>query len=269
MPFVVFGALLLLVAVVLVFSSARRKQKLGEMAATETASAEEVASLAKAVAAEIGAGSFARKVEAKGVIECERPLVSELAGIPCVRYAMRVTREWEETYWEKDDKGQNQRKTRRGSETVASNTRTVRFHVRDATGLIAVDPEGASFVDEQVFSRFESGERRGARMRFGQFDFAPDTFAALAGGRTTLGYRFEERAVTVGKQVYVLGEAVDRDGDLRIAKPSGKGESFIVSLKSEEQLSAGAASAVKGMRMGAAIAAAAAAASVVYGLLKG
>ena len=268
MPFIIAGIVLVLVAVALYFGSSSQKKRLGEMKAMETESAADLAGLAAAVAEDIGPGSFNQKTEVKGTIECAAPLVSELSRTSCVRYSMRVNRDYEETFWEKDDKGQEVQRTRRGSETVASNARSVAFLVRDATGTIEVEPEGASFVDEKVYSEFRPGEGRGERLRFGSYDFNPMGFAALSGGRRTLGYRFEENAVPLGRAVYVLGEAVDRDGRLRIVKPSEKGASFIVSLKSEEQLAAGAQSSAKGLFISAIIAAAAGVAVAVVGVFR-
>ncbi|MFA6504829.1 MAG: E3 ubiquitin ligase family protein [Treponemataceae bacterium] len=268
MPFIITGIVLVLIAVGLYFASQGQKKKLGEMKSTETSSSAQLAELAGAVAKDIGAGSFNQVTEVKGVIECADPLVSELSDTACVRYSMSVTREYEETYWEKDDKGEQVQRTRRGSETVASNARSVHFLVRDSSGSIEVDPEGASFVDEKVFSQFRQGENRGERLRFGSYDFNPTGFAALAGGRRTLGYRFEESAIPVGRPVYVLGEAVDRDGRLRVCKPSAKGASFIISLKSEEQLAAGAQSSAKGLFIASIVSCAVGIAVAIFGVFK-
>ena len=86
--------------------------------------------------------------------------------------------------------------------------------------------------------------------------------------RRTLGYRFEESAVPVGRDVYVLGEAVDSEGRLRVRKPEKKGASFIVSLKSEEQMAAGAQSSAKGLAIASVVAAVAGIAVLVFGIFK-
>ncbi|OHE68259.1 MAG: hypothetical protein A2413_01395 [Treponema sp. RIFOXYC1_FULL_61_9] len=265
---IITGIVLMLVAVGLYFGSRSQKRKLGEFKATETSTATALADMAASVAKEIGPGSFNQIAEVKGTIECGSPLVSELSQTPCVRYSMSVTREYEETYWETDDKGNRSQKTRRGSESVANNTRSVPFLVRDSTGTIAVDGEGASYVDEKVFSQFRPGESSGQNLVFGRFSFNPASFAALAGGRRTLGYRFEESAVPVGRDVYVLGEAVDSEGRLRVRKPEKKGASFIVSLKSEEQMAAGAQSSAKGLAIASVVAAVAGIAVLVFGIFK-
>jgi len=268
MAFIIIGAVMVLAGAGLYFGSQGQKKKLGEIKGTETSTAAALAELAASVAKEIGAGSFNQIAEVKGTIECDDPLESELSQTRCVHYSMQVTREYEETYWETDDKGNRQQKTRRGSEAMANNTRSVAFFVRDGTGRIEVDPSGASLDTEKVFSEFRPGENQAGGLRFGRYSFNPATFATLAGGRRTLGYKFEESALPLGRPVYVLGEAVDNDGRLRIHKPGQKGASFIVSLKSEEQLLKGAQSSAKGMAIAAAIVAVLGLAGIVAGIVK-
>ncbi|MEW5815220.1 MAG: E3 ubiquitin ligase family protein [Spirochaetota bacterium] len=268
MPFIIIGAVLILGAVGLVLGSQAQKRKLAQIKGTQTSTSAELADLAASVAKEIGAGSFNQIAEVKGTVECAEPLESELSRTACIYYSMNVTREYEETYWENDDKGNRRQRIRRGSESVASNTRSVPFFVRDTAGTIAVDPDGASFVAEKVFSQFKQGDFQGGGLQFGRYSFDPGRFAALAGGRRTIGYRFEESAVPIGRTIYVLGEAVDSDGRLRICKPDKKGASFIVSLKSEEQLVKGAQSTAKGLTIVAVIAGVLGVAGVVLGILK-
>ncbi len=268
MPFIIAGIVLILIAVGLYFGSKSQKKRLGEMAATQTSSATELAELAAAVAKDIGPGSFNQITEVKGTIECAAPLVSELSETSCVHYSMSVTREYEETYWENDSEGHQVQRTRRGSESVASNTRSVPFLIRDSTGTIEVDPDGAKIFDEKVFSQFQQGEVGGDGYRFGQFSFG-SSFASFAGGRRTIGYRFEESAIPLGRALYVLGEAVDTGGRLRVAKPGKKGASFIVSLKTEEQLAAGAQSTAKGLFIAAIVVAVLGVVGLVVGIIKG
>jgi hypothetical protein len=266
MALIIVGAVLVLAAVGMFFGSRGQARKLEQIRSVQTSTAAELADLAGSVGKEIGAGSFNQISEVKGTVECANPLVSELSQTQCVYYRMSVTREYEETYWETDDQGNRTQRTRRGSENVAGNTRSCAFMVRDATGTISVEPDGASFVDEKVFSQFEqSGDRGPARM-FGSFNFDPG-FYSQASGRRTLGYKLEESAIPLGRPLYVLGEAVDSDGRLRIRKPDKKGAAFIVSLKSEEQLEKGAKSAAGGLKIAAIVCAVLGVAGVVLGAL--
>lgn len=219
-------------AVALFFIGRSQAAKASDIASTETSLATDVAREADDVAKEIGAGSYAKVAEIKGVVECGAPLASEMAGVPCVWYSSTVTREYEERYTERDSDGKTRTGTRRGSEQVSRSERRVPFMVRDQSGAIEVDPEGAPMDGQKVLSRFEPGDR-GPSISIGSFSVS---LGALAGGRRTIGYRLEERAMPIGARVYVLGEAKDEGGRLRVAKPSAKGGRFIISGKSEEEL---------------------------------
>jgi len=263
---IIIGAILVLGGVGMYFGSQSQKKKLDIIKGTETSTAAALKDIASSVAKDIGAGSFNQIVEVKGKIECDQPLASELSQTPCVHYSMKIDREWEETYWDTDSEGHRTQKTRRGSDNVSSNTRSIPFLVRDATGTIKVDPTGASIDSEKVFSRFDPGEISGGSIRIGRFalNLASNL---MGGGRRTLGYRYEESAVPLGRDIYVLGEAVDSSGELRIQNPSQKGGKFIVSLKSEEQLVKSAGSATRGLMIGGCVAAALGVVLVILGAL--
>jgi hypothetical protein len=244
----IVGIVLILGGVGLFYASTRSKASMEAMASTETATAEELSTAAKGVAEEIGPGSFRQLTELKGNVECDNPITSELAKQECVYYHMNVSREWEETYWETDSEGREQRRTRRGSDVMASNTRSQEFVVRDDTGTTVVEPNGATFHAVSAVSRFEPGERSG-QLSFGGFSLSISGFGSA--NRRTLGYRFEESVIPPGHRIYVLGEASDAGGRLSVRKPEEKGKKFIVSVKSEEELMASAATSAKWLRVGA------------------
>lgn len=234
------GLLLLAASAGLAYGSWRQRNKLHTMQATETSRARDVAKLAQEVAAEVGAGAFRQRVEVKGRIVCDAPLKSELAGVECVHYAMRVRQEYEETYWESDLKGNRVPKTRRGTETVSENRRSVPFFVEDESGRIEVDPDGAKLVTERVHARFEPAPPSKNALRLG--GVAVSFGGIPTSGRRVLGHAYEEDAIPIGREIYVLGEASDRSGRLRIEAPE-KGGVFLVSLQGEEQLVKGARTA--------------------------
>jgi hypothetical protein len=121
--------------------------------------------------------------------------------------------------------------------------------VRDATGATEVDPEGGPNDGERVLSRFEQGEV-GPAFSIGGFRLS---LGAIGGGRRTIGYKIEEWALPLGARVYVLGEAKDEGGSLRIAKPAAKGGRFIITMKSEEQLLSSAKTGSKVLNIIAAV----------------
>jgi len=250
-------------AIVLVLIGRAQAGKAAELASTQTSTVASVKELASKIASEIGPGSFAQLVEIKGTAGAEMPLVAEFSSTPCVWYECVATREFEEEYWETDKDGRRHRCTRRGSEEVSRILRESPFTVDDGTGAIPVDPRGAKLEAEKSLSRFEPGERAGA-LSVGAFTLALG--AVLGGGRRTLGYRFEERCIPLGRRLYVLGEASDLGGVLAVRKSSEKGKRFIVSVKSEEEIVAGAQGAAKWLRISAAAAGAAAIGLAIAGL---
>jgi hypothetical protein len=220
------------IAVLFFFLGRKQGKKALDMQATETSTSADIQRLAKDIATEIGPGALNQTAELKGLVECSSPLKAEMSGTECVWYRSTVTREYEESYTEKDSNGNTRHATRRGSENVSTNERRLPFMIKDETGAIEVDPEGAAMDGERVLSRFEQGEP-GATMRIGNFSMH---IGAIGSGRRTLGYKLEEWAIPTGRNIYVLGEARDDGGRLRIAKPGTKGGRFLISLKSEEHL---------------------------------
>mgnify|MGYP000939267301 CR=1 FL=1 len=232
------GIVVAAIGAVLFIVRGTQTKKASQIAGTETSRIGELSETAKSVAGEIGAGSFSQFVEIKGKISAENPLVSELAKVQCVHYSMQVKREWEETYWDRDSEGRSVQRTRRGSDIVASNTRSTPFEVNDGSGSIRVDPAGAELITEKAFSQFQPGEAQGTTLRIGSLSFNIGGIA-LGGGRRTLGYRYEEQVIPVNRDIYILGEATDSAGTLTVQKPSEKGKKFIVSVKSEEEIMKG------------------------------
>lgn len=220
------------------------------MRTVDTLPAAELHDLCQKVAAELGAGSFRQAAEVKGIIRCDAPLRSQLAGVDCVYFDAKVTQEYEETYTTTDNQGKRVRRTRRGSEVMSRATSAVPFFVEDASGRMEVHPEGAEFIAESVASRFDTSHADRSTLSFGQFSL---NLTSAATGRRVLGYRYEESAIPLQRDIYVLGEASDGEGRLRIQKPEAK-LPFLISLKSEAQLTESARRWSIGFRVGAALA---------------
>ena len=262
----IFGVVLIIAAGGMLWVSSNAKKKMAMMEATETNTVEHLQALSQSMSEGVGEGQLDFGTEVKGRVVCDQPLISELNQTECVYYSMRVERKYEETYYEEDEEGRRERRTRTGSESVSSNRRHARFIVEDATGGIQVVPDGANFVAEKVLSRFEpSSGRSGREIRFGSFAFTPHF---SEGDRRTLGYQFEEEAIPVGRNIYIHGRATDKQGQLCIESPVEKGQ-YIISVKSEEELARSGKSTATGMTVGAAIAAVAGVILIILGFIKG
>ena len=263
MTMFIIAAIALAGGVALFFVSRSLSSKVLEIGGTETSTAASLKELGASVAKEIGSGSFAQKAEVKGKALAIESLTADFSGTEVVWYECTVTREWEEEYYEKDKDGNRERHTRRGSETVSSVLREPPFNIEDATGKFLIDPRGAKVESEQTWSSFESGAG-GTSLRVGSFVL--DALAFAAGARRTIGYRFEEHSIPVGRELYVLGEASDVAGSLRMRKPD-KGR-FLISTRSEEEILKGTKSGVIGTQIGAAVLAALAVVCLIVGLLQ-
>lgn len=240
---IIVGVIFIVIGVVMLMNYFNSKKRLEEMSAAEVSTTASLHKICQGVASEIGKGSFEQKTELKGVIECDQPLESEIAKQSCVHYRMSVEREWEEDYEEEyterdSETGEEVQKTRqgtrKGSDSVSSNSRSTKFQIRDETGSILVDPEGAEIDVEQVADRFEPHTSASGTISFGGFSMSlGDT--GSTGRRRTLGYHFREWLLPLNRSVYILGSASDMSGELMIQKPREK-EKFLISLKSEEEL---------------------------------
>jgi hypothetical protein len=260
---VIVGIILIALGIVLLIVRRNAQGRLLEIQATPTSPVQDILQSHRDVADELGSGGFSQLVEVKGTIGCGQPITAELSGEPCVYYSMSVEERYEETYQEEDSEGRVRTATRTGSNTVAGNSRSTRFHVDDGTGKIVVDPEGATIHPHQTLDRYEPAIG-GPEISFGSFSFSP---GMAHGGRQVLGYNYAESILPIGQRVYVIGEASDSDGDLVIRKPREKGKPFIVSLKSEEEIVGSHRSSTKWYMIGAIAAFAIGAVLMVLGMV--
>lgn len=215
----------------------------------KTSTAKEIIEMQASISNEIGAGGFQQQVELKGMIHCDAPLTAELSGQQCVYYNMNVEERYEESYTETDSQGRTQQRTRTGNASVSGNTQTTRFFVEDETGKILVSPSDAQIDAVQVVDRYEPYQMGRTSVQFGSFTF---TLPAMqTGARKILGYHYRESILPLGKNVYVLGEVRDSEGQPIIQKPQEKGKPFIISVKSEEELTRGKEQSITFMLYGA------------------
>jgi hypothetical protein len=261
----VAGVVLMAVAVMLLHTAYRQTRLARQAAATPHTPISELQALHERVAAQIGSDLFAQRVALTGVLECEQPLSAPLSGTPCAAFRYRVTRRWEEEYETRDDKGKLCRRVRSGSDIVSKNERRTRFQIFDGTGRLQVDPEGARLEMEKMVDRFEPGEMERAP-RFGSL-IVDLGHGHVRPHRLTLGYHSLEEIVPLGREVYVLGMATDRDGTLSVARSPEPEEPFLVSLHSRRQVVDGARADITRSMVGAAACGPLGIALLVIGLL--
>jgi hypothetical protein len=222
---IVGGVILLIVALICFFIARSQASQLQAMNAADTYTAQLLTDFHKQVTSTLGADALAQPCEVEGVIECDAPLTAPLSGMACVAYTRTITREYEEDVTTTDAEGKSQTTTERRSETLENEDRRVNFWVRDATGRALVNPEAAELDLVETANRYETAPAPGF-------------------GRTrTLGQRSVEHALALGTKVYVLGCAVDLQGQPAIARgPRDSKAKFLISRRSEHELAQSAAS---------------------------
>ena len=148
--------------------------------------------------------------------------------------------------------GDSRHPVARRSETVENNQQRVRFYVRDSTGRVLIDPEQADLDLMETTNRFEPAQPKpGERAR-------------------TVGYRYQEQALPIGAQVYVLGCVVDGGGQPMIARsPRNAKQRFMISRRSERELTTAATSAAHKLYYAAGGAGAAGLVLLALGLMRG
>jgi hypothetical protein len=231
MGLLIGGIVLLIIGLVLWMLMNKRKAKMNVMDNYENTSAKEIHQNHQFFEEEYGKGSFSNFVEIRGNAHCEAPIQSEFAKEDVVYYKSIVTRDIEKRVQRRDSNGNTRWENVRSTEKVSENERKANFFVKDTTGEVLVDTEGAEMHTMKIFSEYEQGTNPSNNwFNFGGFSFGTSS------GSTVLGYKYEEYAIPLNSHLYVLGEANDRAGKLRISKSTDKKQHFIVSTKTEDEL---------------------------------
>lgn len=257
---IIAGIIFVLLGLALVFWSKKKKQGAAVMAATDTSRVGDLTALVASVRAEMpggGSSGYAEIVELKGTVGCDEPVTGELSGQAAAICDSRVVRVVESRHEVRDSGGSTRTEWRKTEEVVSQNRREAIFYLDDGSGRIRVLPGGAKLELDKVVDRFEppGGAEQGLgdtlTVGYGGFRVAVGGLAMGMGGqRRTVGYRFEERVLAVGKPLYALGEVADLDDGLVLRKPEQKGGAYLLSLKSEAELVASASRAARWMAVG-------------------
>ena len=195
------------------------------------------------------AGVVAGLNEVKGVARVAQPLASPLSGHACVYFSWSVSEHYRRTETYQED-GETKTRTTEGWETVASDSDSMPFELVDDTGAIWVHPEGADVTGTGVFS--ESGDWSHPLWHFG----GSGSIYGSTGRR-----RFEESVVPLDVALFVLANARLAEGSARLELARADGELFVISVKSEEQITSGLRWGTRGLFTAATVGAGTAAAA--------
>ena len=216
-PFLpVIGALLAVVSLICAFRAGRRRRLLENLPTSKTS------------------GVFIGLVELKGTAESAEPLTSYLAGQACVHYAWTVEEHWSRTVTttETDSKGNTRTVTRHesGWTRVDDGGETISFYLQDDCGVILVQPDGAKI---EPLTIFDETCGMGDPLYYGK---GPSGSVADSDHRR----RFVEVGIPLKADLYVVGQARERQD---IVAPEIAADEhapmFLISTRSEEQVSSG------------------------------
>jgi hypothetical protein len=233
LPFLpLLGALLALGCLIGAFKAGRRRRLIDNLPTSKTT------------------GVFIGFVELKGTAESAAPLTSYLANAACVHYQWTVEEHWSrmvmETYT--DEKGRVQTRTRQesGWTQVATGGEVTAFYLQDDCGVILVRPAGAKLEPLILFNETCG---RGDPLYYGK---------GPAGGVADSDHRrrFVERGLPLHVNVYVVGQARERQDVVApeiAADPNAP--MFLISTRSQEQVSSGLKWGSRGWALGGLLAA--------------
>ena len=216
-PFLPFiGALLAIVSLVMAFRDGRRRRLIDNLPTSKTS------------------GVFIGFVELKGTAESAAPLSSYLAGQACVHYTWTVEEHWSRTYTttETDSKGNTRTVTHHesGWTRVDGGGETIPFYLQDDCGVILVRPAGAKIEPVTIFD--ETCTPLNA-LYYGK---GPATSVMNSDHRR----RFVELGIPLKTELYIVGQSRERQDMVAPEIASDEhAPMFLISTRSEEQVSSG------------------------------
>jgi hypothetical protein len=236
MGLIIGGIVCLLIGMGTFLLSRYERAKYESIVLAHPAQAGQLQEMGAEIATAVGSGNWRDYVKVSGMVQCAEPLRSDFSQSACVYFSAVITREYEEEIITTDKDGHQVRNNQRRSETISSNNRSIPFQIQDSTGVITVNPHGASVESIQTINEFRPNQPRDGILRFENFaltlgdrQFSPTT--------TTLGYRYQELIVPVEHHVFVLAAVSDASGEPILLKPSNSRYKFLISTKPETEVS--------------------------------
>lgn len=207
---VIVGSVLALVCLVVAFGFLRHKRLIDDLPTSRAL------------------GVFIGLVELKGTAESETPFKSYLSEILCVLYKWKVDEHWSRTVVTMGPKGTPVVRHESGWKTVAQGGLSAPFYLKDDSGVVRVIPEGAEIEDKEVFAKTC---KRDDPLYFGKCHESEIA-------NSTHQRRFRETAIPLHAELYVMGQAREREDVVaaEIARDK-KSPMFLISTRTEKQVS--------------------------------
>ncbi len=238
---VIFGIVLIVVAIVLIIVHVMSRKKIATLLIAHEQTTSELKETADALTKEIGDGGFKEMASVHGQARCNEPLMSPIGHKPCLYYESTVVHEYEEPYERRDSEGHVHRETRRGSETMSSQHQGCTFTIDDGHGELEVSYDNASYDTlTETVNRFEPGQQTSSKSLLVELGLS---LISPHGTRRTLGYRYTEKILPI-TTITAIGEVRSEGGKLIIGK--GAEHPFILSTRTREEQLGSAKSSAKG-----------------------
>ena len=172
-------------------------------------------------------GVFFGLNEVKGSVMSDAPLQTYLTEKPSVWYEWSISEHWKKTERYRDKDGNQKTRTKSGWRKVDSGGSFQSFFLKDDTGELLIEPEGAKVDAPSTMSSSCSPTD--------PFYYEKGPDRAIA--NSTHRRRFSERSLTPNDERYILGPAKLRQ---EVAKPmiaqSKEAKYYFISTKSETQI---------------------------------
>lgn len=234
----VIAFLLAVVATVCFFSYRNNKAKLNEILYVPSSRIGDIAERAAAVSDALGHGYSSDYTEIKGQMLAPNRLRAPLSQLECVYYRSTVSREWEEEERYRDKDGHQRTRIRSGSDTLFFEEKGIPFQVDDGSGCLWVDPKNADI--DLTNAMDQRAPEHAVQLSHNQLHFKQlrltTTAVSLGRQRWVTSYHFRESIFEPEGVLYLLGTVVDSKGQLTLVHPSEKGQRYVISHRTEEEL---------------------------------
>ncbi len=227
------------------FFTARQRGRLRKIQAIRSVTIEELHGLQQEVAKEIGAGAYGESVKLQADLVCEQPLIAPFSGEGCIAYQNAIVEVFEELVTSTDSEGKTTRSWQQRERSISSEERRCNFSLKQGILSIAVDPDGADIDLVEIINRMEPGQFSPLGASAG-IEGAPGVALQLASTLINskaargqeqsfrlIGYRSQESIFPASGSVFIVAEASDSGGSLRLRQPITSGL-FLIRNKGEE-----------------------------------
>ena len=227
------------------FFTVRQRGRLRKIQAIRSVTIEELHGLQQEVAKEIGAGAYGEAVKLQADLVCEQPLIAPFSGERCIAYQNTIVEVFEELVTSTDSEGKTTRSWQKRERSISSEERRCEFSLQQGSRRVAVDPDGADIDLIEIINRMEPGQfsplgaSAGIEGAAGVALQLASTLINSNAGRgqdqsfRLIGYRRQESIFPASGSVFVVAEASDSGGLLRLRQPLKSGL-FLIRNKGEE-----------------------------------